>query len=175
MATLPSVDVVGEFKIDSNSQKAEFEGATAVTITTKSGTNEVHGSAYEFNRKKEYAAQNFFSPVRPPYNRNEYGFALGGPIRRDKTFIFGGYEALRERSSATYTLSVPTAAMRAGNFAVLPTILDPLAGVPFSNNQIPSTRIEVALRSFGTRFGRLGISCRSRQPIRSRDANTRAS
>ena len=105
MATLPSVDVVGEFKIDSNSQKAEFEGATAVTITTKSGANQIHGSAYEFNRNKAYAARNFFSPVLPPFNRNEYGFALGGPIRHDKTFIFGGYEALRERASATYTLS----------------------------------------------------------------------
>ena len=125
MATLPSVDVVGEFKIDSNSQKAEFEGATAVTITTKSGTNQIHGSAYEFNRNKAYAARNFFSPVLPPFNRNEYGFALGGPIRHDKTFMFGGYEALRERASATYTLSVATAAMRAGNFSGLPSILDP--------------------------------------------------
>jgi hypothetical protein len=142
MATLPSVDVVGEFKIDSNSQKAEFEGATAVTITTKSGANQIHGSAYEFNRNKAYAARNFFSPVLPPFNRNEYGFALGGPIRHDKTFIFGGYEALRERASATYTLSVPTAAMRAGNFSGLPTILDPLAGVPFANNQVPSSRID---------------------------------
>src|SRR5262249_36294704 len=142
MATLPSVDVVGEFKIDSNSQKAEFEGATAITITTKSGTNQIHGSAYEFNRNKADAARNFFSPVRPPYNRNEFGFAAGGPIRRDKTFIFGGYEALRERAAATYTLSVATAAMRAGNFTGLPAILDPLSGAPFANNQVPSTRID---------------------------------
>jgi hypothetical protein len=142
MATLPSIDVVGEFKIDSNSQKAEFEGATAVTITTKSGTNQLHGSAYEFNRNKAYAARNFFSPVLPPYNRNEFGFAAGGPVRHDKTFIFGGYEALRERSSATYTLSVATAAMRAGNFTGLPTIMDPLAGVPFGNNQVPANRID---------------------------------
>ncbi|HWB98195.1 MAG TPA: carboxypeptidase-like regulatory domain-containing protein [Bryobacteraceae bacterium] len=142
MATLPSVDVVSEFKIDSNNQKAEFEGATAITITTKSGTNELHGSAYEFNRNKAYAARNFFSPVRPPYNRNEFGFAAGGPIRRDKTFLFGGYEALRERASSTYTLSVATPAMRNGNFSGLPAILDPLAGTPFPNNQIPANRID---------------------------------
>ncbi len=103
MATLPSVDVVGEIpKSIPIARRRNSRGATAITITTKSGTNQIHGSAYEFNRNKAYAARNFFSPVTPPYNRNEYGFALGGPIQcHDKTFIFGGYEALRERSSAT--------------------------------------------------------------------------
>ena len=142
MATLPSVDAVGEFKIDSNSQKPEFESATSVTVTTKSGTNQLHGSVYEFNRNKAYAARNFFAPVRPPFNRNEFGFAAGGPIKRNKTFIFGGYEGLRERASNTYTLSVATAAMRAGDFTGLPTVLDPLSGAPFANNRVPTSRID---------------------------------
>ena len=142
MATLPSVDAVSEFKIDSNNQKAEYDGAASVTIVTKSGTNQLHGSLFAFNRNKAYAARNFFSPVNPPFNRNEFGFTAGGPIIKDRTFIFGGYEGLRERAPRTNTLSVATAAMRAGDFSGLPAIMDPLSGLPFANNQVPTTRID---------------------------------
>ncbi|MCC6588684.1 MAG: TonB-dependent receptor [Bryobacterales bacterium] len=142
MSTLPSVDAVSEFKIDSNSMKPEFEGAASVTIATKSGTNELHGTLFYFNRNKATAARNFFSPTRPPFNRNEYGFMLGGPIVKNKTFAFGGYEMLKERAPSTYTLSVPTAAMRAGNFAGLATLIDPLSGNPFPGNVIPTNRID---------------------------------
>ena len=79
MATLPSVDTVAEFKMDSNNQKAEYEGAASVTIVTKSGSNEIHGSLFEFNRNKAYTARNFFAPTNPPFNRNEFGFTAGGP------------------------------------------------------------------------------------------------
>jgi hypothetical protein len=78
MATLPSVDTVSEFKIDSNNQKAEFEGAASVTIVSKTGTNSLHGSVFYFNRNKAYAARNFFSPINPPFNRNEFGFTAAG-------------------------------------------------------------------------------------------------
>jgi len=142
MATLPSVDTVAEFKMDSNNQKAEYEGAASVTIVTKSGTNQIHGSLFEFNRNKAYTARNFFAPTNPPFNRNEFGFTAGGPIIRDKTFFFGGYEGLRERSSNTYTLSVATAAERAGNFSGLRPIIDPLSGSAFPDNQIPANRID---------------------------------
>jgi hypothetical protein len=142
MATLPSVDTVAEFKMDSNNQKAEYDGAASVTIVTKSGTNEIHGSLFEFNRNKAYTARNFFAPTNPPFNRNEFGFTAGGPIIHDKTFFFGGYEGLRERSSNTYTLSVATAAERAGNFTGLRPIIDPLSGAAFPNNQIPANRID---------------------------------
>jgi hypothetical protein len=142
MATLPSVDTVAEFKMDSNNQKAEYEGAASVTIVTKSGTNEIHGSLFEFNRNKAYTARNFFAPTNPPFNRNEFGFTVGGPIIKDKTFFFGGYEGLRERSSNTYTLSVATPAERAGDFTGLRTIIDPLTGSAFANNQIPANRID---------------------------------
>ena len=147
MATLPSVDTVSEFKIDSNNQKAEYEGAASVTIVTKSGSNQIHGSAFEFNRNKAYTARNFFAPTNPPFNRNEFGFTVGGPIIRDKTFFFGGYEGLRERSSNTYTLSVGTAAERAGNFAGLRPIIDPLSGAAFPNNQIPADRIDARAKA----------------------------
>lgn len=142
MATLPSIDTVAEFKMDSNNQKAEYEGAASVTIVTKSGTNQIHGSVFEFNRNKAYTARNFFAPTNPPFNRNEFGFTAGGPIIKDKTFFFGGYEGLRERSSNTYTLSVATAAERAGNFTGLRPIIDPLSGTPFVDNQIPANRID---------------------------------
>jgi Carboxypeptidase regulatory-like domain len=143
-STLPSIDVVNEFKIDSNNQKAEFEGSASVTIVTKSGTNAFHGSLFEFNRNKAYAAKNFFATgvAKPPYNRNEFGFALGGPILKDRTFFFGNYEGLRERFPRTNTLSVGTAAMREGDFTGLPAITDPLTGQQFSGNRIPTSRID---------------------------------
>ncbi len=142
MSTLPSVDAVSEFKMDSNSQKAEFEGAASVTIATKSGTNDYHGTLFYFNRNKATAARNFFALTNPPFNRNEFGGMIGGPIVKNRTFFFGGYEGLTERSPRTFTMSVATAAMRAGNFSGLNTIIDPLSGQPFPNNQIPSNRID---------------------------------
>jgi hypothetical protein len=147
-ATLPSVDAVDEFKIDSNSQKAEFEGSASVTIVGKSGTNELHGSVFLFNRNKAFAAKNFFATQlpKPPFNRNEFGFTLGGPIRRDRTFFFLYYEGLRERFPRVNTLSVATAAMREGDFTGLPAMIDPLTGQPFPGNRIPASRIDPRAR-----------------------------
>src|SRR5581483_10297652 len=144
LSTLPSVDAVSEFTMDSNNQKAEFEASASVTIVTKAGSNEFHGSLFEFNRNKEYAAKNFFATglPNPPYNRNEFGVTFGGPIRKDRTFFFFDYEGLRERFARTNTLSMPTQAMRNGDFRGLPTIVDPLSGTPFPNNQIPDSRID---------------------------------
>ncbi|MPZ19488.1 MAG: hypothetical protein GEV06_16450 [Luteitalea sp.] len=143
-ATLPSIDTVAEFKIDSNSQKAEFEGSASVTVVTKSGSNELHGSAFLFNRNKALAAKNFFAThlPKPPFNRNEFGFTLGGPVRRDRTFFFGSYEGLRERFPRVNSLSVATAAMRQGDFSGLPTIIDPETGRRFPDNRIPTARID---------------------------------
>jgi hypothetical protein len=149
LATAPSIDAVSEFRIDSNNQKAEFEGSVAVSIVTKSGTNEFHGSLFEFNRNREFAAKNGRATgiAKPPFNRNEFGFTLGGPVRRDKTFFFGGYEGLRERSSVTRTLSVATQAMRSGDFTGLPELIDPLSGVPLAGNRIPEGRIDSRART----------------------------
>ena len=144
LSTLPSVDSVSEFKIDSNNQKAEFEGSASVTIVSKTGTNDFHGSIFEFNRNKALAAKNAAatSLPNPPFNRNEFGFTIGGPIIREKTFFYGSYEGLRERFTRTNTLSVGTPAMRNGDFAGLPTIIDPLTGQAFANNRIPAERID---------------------------------
>ncbi len=144
LATLPSVDSISEFKMDSNNQKAEYEGSVSATVVTKSGTNDLHGSVLWFNRNKEYAAKNFFATglPNPPFNRNEFGYSVGGPIVKNKTFFFHSYEGLRERTARTNTLSVATQAMRSGNFAGLPVIIDPLSGLPFEGNQIPASRID---------------------------------
>jgi hypothetical protein len=152
LATLPSVDAISEFKIDSNNQKAEFEGSVAVTVVSKSGTNELHGSALWFNRNKEFAARYYFThppTPKPPYNRNEFGYTVGGPVifpgaydGRNKTFFFHSYEGLRERTAPNYVTSVATQAMREGDFTGLPVILDPLAATPFPGNRVPASRID---------------------------------
>lgn len=152
LATLPSVDAISEFKMDSNNQKAEFEGSASVTIVGKSGSNAFHGSLAAFNRNKAFAAKNFFatSLPKPAFNQNSFGATAGGPLRKDKTFFFADYEGLRERFARTNTMSVGTAAMRDGNFAGLPAIADPLSDAPFADNRIPATRIDSRSRTLMT-------------------------
>ncbi len=145
LSTQPSVDSISQFKIDSNSMKAEFESGVSVTVVTKSGSNEVHGMAWWFNRNREFAARNFFQTAqpKPPFNRNEVGGNIGGAIIRNKLFYFGSFEDLLERSSITTSaLSLPTSAMRSGDFAGLASIIDPSSGMPFPNNRIPANRID---------------------------------
>ncbi|MCC6858906.1 MAG: carboxypeptidase regulatory-like domain-containing protein [Bryobacterales bacterium] len=152
LATLPSVDAISEFKIDSNNQKAEFEASVAVTVVSKSGTNDLHGSALWFNRNKEFAARYYYTHAptpKPAYNRNEFGYTLGGPVYipgvyngKNKTFFFHSYEGLRERTAPNYLNSVATQAMRDGDFSGLPALVDPLNGMPFPNNRVPASRID---------------------------------
>lgn len=144
LATLPSVDSISEMKVDSANQKAEYDGSANVTVVTKSGTNTLHGTLFEFNRNKAYAARNgsATSLPKPPFNRNEFGGTVGGPIIKSRTFFFGYYESLRERSPRTNTLSVATAAQREGNFAGLASIRDPLSNSPFPNNVVPAARFD---------------------------------
>lgn len=146
LSTTPSVDTIQEFKIETNNAKAEYEGSAAVSIITKSGSNQLHGSLFEFNRNKELSANSYFSNAnnvaRPPFNRNEFGGTVGGPVIRNKTFFFGSYEGLRQRQSTAASFSYGTAAMRQGDFSGLPQILDPLSGQPFPNNRIPADRLD---------------------------------
>jgi len=149
LATLPSVDSIAEMKVDSANQKAEYDGSANVTVVTKSGTNEFHGTLFEFNRNKAYAARNASATAlaKPPFNRNEFGVTTGGPIIKNRTFFFGYYEGLRERSPRTNNLSVATAAERNGDFTGLAPIRDPLSGAPFANNQIPVQRFDSRSRA----------------------------
>jgi hypothetical protein len=121
----PPVEAVQEVKVLSNNYSAEYGGSAGGVIieTTKSGTNQLHGSAYEFVRNNDFDAPGFFAPVVngskvSPENRyNVFGGTAGGPIRKDKTFFFFDYEGQRLRTGSTSTLTVPTLLQRAGNFS----------------------------------------------------------
>ena len=110
------VDAIREFKIVTNSFAAEYGRATGAVVSavTKTGTNQLHGSAFEFHRNDDLDARNFFDPGVPPFVRNQFGGVVGGPIKRDKAFFFGAYEGLRQRKGTTQRLTVPNVAARNG-------------------------------------------------------------
>lgn len=144
-AVMPSVDRIQEFKVQTNSFSAEF-GRTAggvMNVVVKSGSNEFHGSAYEYVRNSRLDANNFFlnraGRELGVFQRNQFGFTLGGPVIRNRTFFFGGYEGLRQRVQQARAATVPTAGQIGGDFsdtlsrAGAPvTIYD-----PFSTRQLP--------------------------------------
>ena len=114
---LPPPDAIQEFRIEENSMSAEFgRGGAAVNVALKSGTNELHGGLYEFLRNEKLDARNFFDADRAPFRRNQFGGYLGGPIRKNRTFIFGDYQGFRRREAVTNIATVPNAAERAGDF-----------------------------------------------------------
>ncbi len=114
----PPVDALNEFTVQTSNYSAEFGAAAGgvVNAITKNGTNEIHGSAYEFIRNGRLDAINFFAQTRPLLVRNQYGGSLGGPIKKDRIWLFGAYEGYANRSETTTTSNVPTAAQRAGIF-----------------------------------------------------------
>ena len=144
----PPIDAVQEVSLLRNSFSTEYgQGQAVVSIVTKSGTNELHGSAYEFYRGDRFDAKNFFAPTKPDYKRNQFGGTAGGPILRNKVFVFGAYEGLRTVQGQPFLGSVPNQAFLAGNFSSLATpIRDPLTGQPFPGNIIPTNRISTFAR-----------------------------
>jgi len=137
-------------------------GTAIISASLRSGTNQVHGSAFEFIRNQVLDARNFFNTtgVRPPVKQNQFGFTLGGPVYlpklyrgKDRTFIFGDYEGTRIRRAQTFTPAIPSAAMRRGDFSELRTALNDPATIrndpnragqtirdPFPGNIIPQNR-----------------------------------
>jgi hypothetical protein len=145
----PSIDAVQEFKVETNSYSAQYGRGTGATInvTIKSGTNEIHGSAFEFLRNDVMDAKNFFaSPTqaKPQYQRNQYGFAAGGPIIKNKLFIFGDWEGTNIRQAQSAVDTIPTVAERTGDFSQLTKSLkNPLnGGAPFPGNAIPASMLD---------------------------------
>jgi hypothetical protein len=118
-----SVDAIQEFKVQTSTYSAEFarSGGAVVNATLKSGTNQLHGSTWEFLRNEAVDARGFFEPPGPkaPYKQNQFGGTLGGPIKKDKTFFFGDYEGTRIRLAQTDISNVPTPAERGGDFSAL--------------------------------------------------------
>jgi len=125
VAFFPIPEAIQEFKVEVNSPRAEFGrfNGGVVNLTTKSGSNEFHGSAFEFLRNEVLNARNLFAPKtaanpkKPVFRRNQFGFVVGGPIIKDNTFFFGDYQGTRQQIGRVVTSTVPTAPQRQGNFS----------------------------------------------------------
>ena len=142
---LPAPDAIQEFRTEENSMSAEFgRGGAAVNVVLKSGTNRVHGGAYEFLRNQAFDAKNYFNQGQQPFKRNQFGFFLGGPIIKNKTFIFGDYQGSRLRESQPFTSTVPTADQRNGKFT------DLLTGNTFSPCDLPGQSAPITDPQFDT-------------------------
>ena len=145
----PNVDALQEFKVESSNMSAEYgHTPNVVNVALKSGTNSFHGTAFEFLRNSAFDAKNFFyvPPVGStqkiePLRRNQYGFAVGGPIRHDKTFFFADFEKTGLLQGIDFNNIVPSLAERGGNFSGLSKrILNPANGYrTFAGNAIPTS------------------------------------
>jgi outer membrane receptor protein involved in Fe transport len=140
--TYPTVDSVQEFTIMGASYGAGigFANGGIVSLVTKSGSQSFHGDGWEFVRNDAFNQKNYFATAKAPLNRNQFGGTFGGPATRH-IFFFGGYESTIDHQGVTQTATVPTLAMRRGDFSGLPAIKDPATGQPFPNNQIPDFQI----------------------------------
>ena len=146
VAFYPIIDAMSEFRLNVNAYSPEYgrsNGGTVMVIG-KSGSNEFHGTLFEFFRNEDLNARNYFAPPgrRPEFRRNQYGFTLGGPIRANKTFFFADWQGTRLRTGITRQSVVPTVAQRGGVFTT--TIYDPATSprTPFPNNTIPTSRFD---------------------------------
>jgi hypothetical protein len=148
---IPSLDALSQFKVLSTGAPAEFNEPTQVIVVSSSGTNAFHGELFEFNRSKGTAAKSYFngSTARPPYERNEYGGNLAGPIwipkiynGKNRSFFFFAYEGFHLTQSSAKSTQQPTALERTGVFSeISTTIKDPTTGLAFANNTIPTNRL----------------------------------
>ena len=171
VAFFPNIDAIDQFRIESNSPPAEFGrfNGGVVNLTTRSGTNEWHGSAFEFLRHDSLNARNYFAPTgpKPAFRRQQFGGVVGGPIRKDRAFFFGDYQGQRQSIGRTIISTVPTVLQREGVFSEpiggrVPTIYDPAttspaaAGgwtrTPFPGNMIPVDRVDAVARALSARY-----------------------
>jgi hypothetical protein len=152
----PPVDAIGEFRILTHGANAEFGGALGSTtnIITRSGTNHIHGTLWEFLRNDVLDANNYFAQTKEPLKQNQFGAAAGGPLKRDKTFIFGFYEGFRNRQGKTALTTVPSNKQRTGDFSELcpegfsggfctnpaHQLFNVFANAPYPNNQVPQVQ-----------------------------------
>jgi hypothetical protein len=142
----PSVDAIQEFKVVTSPYSAEYgrSPGAAVSVSTKSGTNGVKGTLYDYFRNQKFDTIDYFSAkanaAKPANDQNQYGGNLGGPVVKDKAFFFADFEGTRITKGVTRLTVVPTADQRAGVFTS--SIKDPVTGLPFPNNTIPVSRID---------------------------------
>ncbi len=143
--SLPNPDTLQEFTVQSSNFSAETQGGGAsVKLTTRSGTNQLHGTLFEFVRNDAMDARNFFAVEPQDYKQNQFGGTLGGPIRKDKLFYFGSFQQTIKRGTPSpVTATVPSAAVRTGSFAQSSAIIvDPNTNQAFPGNVIPQNRLD---------------------------------
>ena len=141
----PNPDALQEFTVQSSNYDAEYgrNHGAQINAVTKSGTNQFHGSAYEFVRNNAFDSRNFFSLGVPPFKRNQFGATFGGPIKKNSSFFFFSWDGQRQVGAPSpLTYFSPTTATRNGDFSALSTpIIDPTTGTQFPGNIIPTNRL----------------------------------
>jgi hypothetical protein len=150
----PPVDAIQEFKVQTSSAPASYGGnPTMINVTFRSGTNQFHGTFYEFLRNSDLDAKNYFdSPTKPipPFHLNQFGANVGGPViiprlfnGRDKLFFFADYEGKRTSQAQTYVSTVPTAAFRTGDFSALLSQAKPITlKIPGTSTKLPNNQVQ---------------------------------
>ena len=136
-AIVPNLDAIAEFRVLTNNFDAEYGNYSGgiINVVTKSGSNKLHGSAFEFLRNTDLDARNFFSPERGFFRQNQFGGTVGGPIRKNKVFYFADYQGTRNAQGLdTGLIAVPTLAERGGNFSDATDLLKGFVGGPYIAN-----------------------------------------
>ena len=145
------VDAIAEFRILTQSAPPEYGGTAGATtsVVTRGGSNQLHGSAYEFVRNDAFDARNFFSTEVEPLDQHQFGATAGGPLRENRAFFFGYYEGFRNRQGLTTTATVPTPQERQGDFSGMssPLINFAAGGVPIPGNMLPPAAINPVARN----------------------------
>jgi len=150
----PFPDALQEFSVETGglSARSGLQAGALVNVVTKSGTNQFHGTLFEFVRNGNFNARNSFAATQDSLRRNQFGGVIGGPIKKDRVFFFAGYQGTRERTAPPQSLAfVPTQATLNGDFSglasaacqssgVARSILNPVTRTPFPDNQIPTVR-----------------------------------
>src|SRR6266542_2660512 len=160
----PILDAVREFKVLTGTYAADYgrQAGGQVIVTTRSGTNTVHGAAWEFHRNSPLDARNFFAPQKPSFRRNQFGGVLGGPMKKDRTFFFLAYEGQRRGQQEAGLATVPSVAFHNGNFSSVTT---PVRN-PFDVNSVfPGNQIAQSL------WSKQGAGLLALYPVPNRDSS----
>jgi outer membrane receptor protein involved in Fe transport len=161
-SVFPNPDALQEFTIQTSAYSAAYgrNAGAVINAITRSGTNEFHGSLFEFLRDEKLNSRSLFATDISPFKRDQFGGSFGGPIHRNQTFFFTAYQGWRERSApGVITAIVPTAVQRAGDLSAFATpIIDPVTRAPFPGNVIPTNRLNHAVQQ---RLKRLKTSLRN--------------
>jgi hypothetical protein len=157
--THDTLGMVSEVRLHNGGNSAEFQSPAAISIVTAAGTNALHGSLIYYHSNSALNARDFFTPVKSKTKSHEYGFTLGGPVwapkiydGRNRTFFMLSYWGNRIPGMHEINATVPTAAMRRGDFSAFSALTDPGTGTPFPGNQVPAARLSSIATRVQERF-----------------------